>query len=409
MLVDVQVPVQGLTITEATLVRWVKQPGETVDVGEPLFEIETDKAVQEIESPASGVLLSHGAAEGDVVKLGAAIGVIGTEPGDSLPAATDTPRPPIPGEPHSATALIPPGLGAGGLKADEARPAVERLLVSPRARRAAERLGVDLATVRPSGARGGHIREHDVVESAASARAAQPARQPASPEIRPLTRARRFTAERTSASFRDAPHFYLSREVLAERMEALRADLASDPSACGGTRVSLTDLLVKALALGLRDCPKLNAQWRDGQVIPLPSIDIALAVGTPDGLYVPVIRSADALPVCRLAQYRADLVDRARRGDLRAGEMEGGSFTLTNLGRRGVDEFHAVINPPQSGILATGCVDTRPFVVGGQLGAYRTIVLTLSIDHRVVDGAEASELLERIAHRIERPGLLAVE
>ncbi len=403
MLVDVQAPVQGLTITEATLVRWMKEPGERVEAGEPLFEMETDKAAQEIESPATGTLLNHGAAAGEVVKLGAVIGYIGTEPGATLPDGAGTGT-----EAHPTTAGAETGTGAPPAQAS----ASQRLMVSPRARRAAERLGVDLAAVRPTGGRGRHVRERDVLAAAQQ----KPVRVVPAPVPPPptagkpltLTRARRVTAERTAASFHDAPHFYLTREVLAERLVALREDLASEPAKSGGVRVTLTDLLVKALALAIHDCPYMNVQWHDGQVLPLASIDIGLATGTPSGLYVPVIRSADGLTIAQLAGQRADLVDRARRGALLPDEMAGGSFTLTNLGRQPVDQFQAVINPPQSGILATGTVEKRPFVVDGQLGAYHTVVLTASLDHRVVDGAEAAEFLARIVHYIERPGLLLI-
>lgn len=402
MLVDVQVPVQGLTVTEATLVRWLKQPGESVSAGEPLFEIETDKAVQEIESPATGTLLSHGAAVGDVVNLGAAIGAIGTDSDDRQPA------------PESVSAAESATIPVAGIKHDQpsevqhyaAASQPERRMVSPRARRAADRLGVDLATVTPSGARS-HIRERDVVAAARLRVEQAPLRKVAGEQV-PMSRARRITAERTASSFHDAPHYYISREVLAERLVDLREDLISDPDAFSGVRVSLTDLLVRALALAIRDCPFMNVQWQEDGIIRLAEIDIGLATGTPSGLYVPVIRSADGRSIPELARIRTDLVELARRGDLRSEEMAGGSMTLTNLGQYGVDQFQAVINPPQSAILATSAVKTRPFVVEETLGAHRTIILTLSVDHRVVDGTEAAEFLGRIVHRIERPGLLLV-
>jgi pyruvate dehydrogenase E2 component (dihydrolipoamide acetyltransferase) len=395
MIVDVQVPVQGLTIAEATLIGWTKNVGDTVTKGEPLFVIETDKASQEIECPATGTLLVCTASEGDVVKLGAVIGVIGTEAGDVAPPAEsrDAARPVGP---------VGPARPVGPSEAEPARPTVQ---FSPRARRAAERLGVDISTVTPGGGRGRHVRERDVIEAAAGRETVRPA--PAG-ETRATSRIRRATAERTAASFRDTPHFYLSREADAERLVALREELVSDPSTCGGVRITVTDMLVRALALAMRSSPSTNAQWCEGRIIELHSIDIGIATDTPDGLVVPVIACADRLTLCEIAARRKDLTDRAKAGRFMADELTGGSFTLSNLGLLDVDQFQAVINPPQSGILSAGTIRPRPFVVGEQLTVRRTVVLTLLMDHRVIDGAEAARFLQRIVQLIERPALLLV-
>jgi len=402
MIVDVQVPVQGLTVHEATLIGWMKNVGDAVTEGEPLFEIETDKAAQEIECPATGTLLARTAAEGDVVRLGAVIGAIGTEAGDVLPERQAARQAVVQGRSDRSERSV----GSAPYN-PLARREPAPFHVSPRARRAAARLGVDLATVTPTGGHGRHVRERDVIE-AATRSAQTDQRLPAAPagEIREMSRIRRVTAERTAASFRDTPHFYLSREADAERLMALREDIVADPSACGGVRVTVTDLLVRALALAMRSCPATNVQWCDGRIVALPSIDIGIATDTADGLVVPVIREADRLTLCEIAVRRKDLTERARSGRFTADEVTGGSFTLSNLGLLDVDQFEAVINPPQSGILSAGTIRRRPFVVGEQLTARRTAVLTLSMDHRVIDGAESARFLQRIVQLVERPVLL---
>jgi pyruvate dehydrogenase E2 component (dihydrolipoamide acetyltransferase) len=426
MIVDVAMPVQGLTITEATLAGWLKQPGDPVEKGEALFEFETDKAVMEVESPASGVLLAHLAREGEVVPLGQVVAKLGTEAGDrwetpAQPASSHdghaagtsaTPGAPVAKSSGGRTPSVPSTSSAddtaGPVRSD--RRTGNGAKASPRARRAAERLGIDLALVQATGRGGAHVRERDVLR-AAEQRPAAPARPSAPPRVMPLSPqpvspTRRVIAERTAASFRDIPHFYLRREVTAERLVSFREELVADLEALASVRLTITDLFVKALALSLRAFPAVNAQWIDGGIAPLSSVDVGLAVETPNGLLVPVIRGADTLSLCQLAAQRQELVQRARDGKAQPADFAGGSFTLTNLGALGVDQFDAIINPPQSGILAVGAIKRRPFVVGEELMACKTVFLTLSMDHRVVDGAEAARFLERLVHFVERPALL---
>jgi len=372
VIVDVEVPNQGLTITEATLLRWLKQPGERVEKGAALFEIETDKAVQAVESPEAGYLLLQLAKEGDVVPLGRVVAKLGTDASDRAPAE----------ERQAAPALVTKPATSTAARAKESFDPAPRgkVQASPRARRAAKRLGLDLSRVDATGARGRHIRESDVLKAAES-------RAPAS-------RIRQITAERAAASFRDAPHFYLTREASAESLMRAKEGLKN---------VTVTDLLVKALALSLRAFPALNVQWRDGRALPLSRIDIGIAVETPQGLVVPVVRSADELPLLEMAKAREALVERARGGRSKPEDLAGGSFTLTNLGGLGVDQFQAVINPPQSGILAAGAIKPRPFAAGGTLLVQKTIFLTLSLDHRVVDGAEGARFLASLVEKLEGP------
>jgi len=427
MIVDVVMPAQGLTITEATLIKWVKQPGDEVKAGELLFEVETDKAAIEVESEVSGRLLLCIAAEGDVVQFGRVIAKIGTEASDTLeaaapPAAAPTSEPPKaeaqpePPKPQSNGSLMHMQIAA---IAESARP-----VASPRAKRAAEKLGVDLLLVQATGRRGKHIRERDVLLAAEH----KPTQQAALPEsglsqwqtvpftpptsagvgtgASPLSRLRRITAQRTAASFRDVPHFYLSREISAERLLAFRAEIVNDIEKHTGVRITATDLLLRALAAALQATPAVNAQWNNDNITPLSSIDVGLAVDTPEGLIVPMIRAADTLSLAGIARRRTELVERARNGQSRPEDLTGGSFTLSNLGAGGVDQFDAIINTPQSGILSAGSIKPRPYVVDGALAAVNTLHLTVSIDHRVVDGAEAARFLSRIADYLENPILL---
>ena len=416
MIVDVVMPAQGLTITEATLIRWVKQPGEEVKAGELLFEVETDKAAIEVESEVSGRLLQCVAAEGDVVPFGRVIAKIGTEASDTLEAAAPAPPEPpgmAPEEPKKPLAN-----GSAPHLSIAAASQLDRPVASPRAKRAAEQLGVDLMLVQATGRRGKHIRERDVIL------AAQNKPLPTLPEEAPpqwqtvalpapttagaatLSRLRRITAQRTAASFRDVPHFYLSREISAERLLAFRAEIVGDIEKHTGVRITATDLLLRALVAALQATPGVNAQWNGEGITPLTSIDVGLAVDTPDGLIVPVIHAADTLSLGGIARRRSELVERARSGQSRPEDLTGGSFTLSNLGAGGVDQFDAIINAPQSGILSAGSIKPRPYVIDGGLAAVNTLHLTVSIDHRVVDGAEAARFLSRIADYLENPILL---
>ncbi len=397
MIVDVEVPNQGLTITEATLLLWLKQPGDAVVKGDILFEIETDKATQEIESPISGTLLQVLAQAGDVVPLGQIVAKIGTEAGDEVGAgeARDDSR----DESDIRNARDRGESAAPNVVVEQAKD-IEggRRMVSPRARRAARRLGVDLTSVQPTGAHGRHVRERDVLLAAEENAGASAARVSG--------RYRAKTAEQTALSFRDTPHFYLTREVRADRLAALRADMVRDTEAETGVRISITDFLLKALALALRAFPSVNSQRRNDTVALLSAVNIGLAVDTAEGLAAPILQSVDTQSLTAIARARIEAARRAAEGTLRNSDIVGGSFTLTNLGPLGVDQFDAIIVPPQSGILAAGAIKMRPHVIDGEVRACNTLFLTLAMDHRVVDGAEAARFLDFLANLIEKPTLL---
>lgn len=403
MAVDLIMPALELAQETGKVLRWFKAPGDAVQKGEPVVEIETDKVVTELEAPASGVLGDVTAREGDVVPVGRAIARIVEAPG-------------------GAGAGPDRGMAAGADGAGARLPAA-----SPKARRLAAEHGVDLAALAGSGP-GGAVLAADVTAGAERGHAA--AREPAtaaaptsrstagvpgpSPVAPPPSARRgaiaaagaetpgtvwRIMAERMTASWTTAPHFYLVREVDATRLGAWR-ERAGRPL---GARVTYTDLLVKLAAAALVRHPAANTSWKDGTLLRHAEVNIGLAVAVDDGLVVPVLHRADTLGVAEIAARREDLVARAQAGKLRPADIQGGVFTISNLGVYGVDAFSAIVNPPQAAILAVGRIAERVVAMAGQPAVRPTMVLTLSCDHRALDGARAAQFLSTLADLIEEP------
>lgn len=405
MPVEITVPRLGWSMVEGTFLGWLKQEGETVRPGEPLFTLEGEKATQDIEAADPGILrLPPGAPHpGDLVQVGQVIGLL-LAPDDGQPApATSRDASPIAPAAAAAAATVP--LPAPAIPAPPAAPA------SPRARRRAAELGVDLAGL-DGGGTSGRITEADVLRAARRPPAAAPAPAapgaPAAPAAPVVTSTmRRLIAQRTAASFATIPHFYLRAEADATNLVRLREDLLPALEEATGLRVTLGDLLLRAQALALRDCPAANCVWADDALQPLAGLDVGLVVGLPDGLVIPVMRAAGAADLPSLVRQRAALVAAARAGRLEAGQMLGGATSLSNLGHSAVDEFAAVIAPGQSSMLAVGRARPRPFAYEGRLALRTTLKLCLSVDHRVLDGTPAAEFLGRIVERIENPVELA--
>ncbi len=441
---DVIMPALGMAQQTGQLVRWLKAEGDAVNAGDVIAEIQTDKATEELEARVSGVLTDFMAHAGDDVPVGSVIARI-LAPGEvaSAPAGA----PPAPGDAHA-----PATGGASAPAIPNAGPAPE---ASPLAARIASEHGVDLRDVPASGAR---IQKSDVLSylearngHAAAAPAVAPdlaARlQPASPKARRIARERgvdlrlvtgsgperavltadvlavasattapvaaglatslspvwRIMAERTTQSWREIPHFFLLREVNASRLIAWRERLKQRQE--GG--VTYTDLLVKVVAETLLAHLRLNASWRDGGVVTNPEINIGLAVATNDGLVVPVIHGADRLSAQEIAARRAELVKRAQAGKQRTDDLAGATFTISNLGMYGVDAFNAIIPAPQAAILAVGRIVERVVPLNGAPAIQPVMALSLSCDHRVVDGARGAQFLGALAELIEEPlGLL---
>jgi pyruvate dehydrogenase E2 component (dihydrolipoamide acetyltransferase) len=414
------------------VLRWLKAPGDAVEKGEPIVEIETDKVTVEVEAPAAGILGDLTAREGDVVPVGQVIARVFL-PGEagSTAAATPGPRPaaartePVPAaavraSPLAPTVAEPHGVDLAGVKtsggrnekadvlahvqSQEADRAPARLVAaSPKARRLAAERGLDVGALRGSGP-GGAVLASDV--PAAAVRAVEPPAAPAAPRIAGpgVGTVWRVMAERMTASWTTAPHFYLVREVDASRLVAWRERV----TAPAGARITYTDLLVRLVAAALSRHPSVNAAWKDGAIAPAPDISIGLAVAIDAGLVVPVIHRADTLSLAEIAARREDAVSRAQAGRLRPADIQGGGFTISNLGMFGVDAFSAIVNPPQAAILAVGRIADRVVAVNGQPAVRPTMVLTLSCDHRALDGARGAQFLGALADLIEEPLALLV-
>ena len=393
MPVTIAVPRLGWSMDEGTFVGWLKKDGASVKAGEPLFTLEGDKASQEVEATESGILhIAPGAPKpGETVSVGAVLGYLVGEQESSLPAEM-----PLHAAATTEAKITPPNEAAPTPVPMVARaqagpgPTVSTVAISPRARRLAKELGLDYRGLKGSG-RSGRIREADVLAAAEGARAGG------------ASSMRRAIAQRTAESFSRVPHFYLRTEVDATALLELREHLLPGIGQAAGVRLTLTDLLLRAQGLALRDCPYANAIWQDGQVVRLPGCDVGLVVGLADGLLIPIVRGANTGDLTSLVKKRASLVAAARAGQLTAEAMQGGASSLSNLGNTCVDEFAAVIAPPQSSMLAVGRAALRPWVEDAQLVARTTLKLCLSVDHRVMDSGAAAKFLGRVVEVLEHP------
>jgi len=403
MSIPITVPRLGWSMDEGTFLGWLKQDGDLVQPGEALFTLEGDKAAQEVEATDRGVLRIPADAPkaGSPVSVGTVLGYLADE------AETSPPPPEVPQPETPAPALAPvsheveearrvPEEPVGDNRAATTRAGSVGIAISPRARRRAAELGVDCRGLAGSG-RGGRIVEADVLAAAAAASSsvASPMRQ--------------TIAQRTAESFSRAPHFYLRTEVDATALLELRERLLPELGRAGSVRLTLTDLLLRAQGRALRDCPGVNAIWQQDRSVQFKSCDVGLVVGLEAGLRIPLVRGADRLSLSDLARERAALVAAARAGTLTPESMQGGATSLSNLGNVGVDEFSAVLSPPQSTMLAVGRAAPRPWVKEGQLVVRTTLILCLSADHRVLDGGPAAQFLGRIVEQLEDPTALAAE
>ncbi len=411
MAVELKVPSLGMDMEEANILRWLVEEGTRVEKGEPVLEIDTDKTSFEIEAPAAGIVRDIRGAEGETLPVGATLAYIaapdekipGVSPEESLAEERPAPAPPATPGADARDAVEPSAVAHG-----DGEPRVIR--ASPAARRAAAARGIALESVSGSGPRGrvylSDVLEADVREPAPSAEPSPPpiasgptARDvPASDSRRePLSRVRLLGAQRTARSFGEVPHFYLTRDLAADRLVGLQERLRTkmDPAP------SLTELLALAVARTLVGHPRLNARYADGGLEIRDRVDLGLAVATEDGLVVPVLRGADALPLRELVPAAKDLVRRAREGRLHPEELSGGTFTISNLGMMEIDSFDAIINAPEAAILAVGRVRTVPEWQAEEWVPKRVISGTLSVDHRVADGADGARFLMDLQEALE--------
>ena len=377
MAAELRMPALGMTMEEGRVVAWRVKEGDEVARGQILLDIESEKVAYEMESPADGVV-------GRILVPADGVVPVGTLLVSIL----------APGEVSAAPAR------AGG------EPMEMRRRLSPRARKLAESLGVDLSILVGTGP-DGIIVEEDIRSAAARPAASAPAPAPRQTPfvLRPLTSMRRTIADRMAESARSAPHFFLAVEVDGSAFLGYRASHGSRLEAETGIKLTLTDLLLHVTARTLVAHRSLNASYTPEGVREWEEVNLGLAVAVDDGLVVPVVRGADRRPLGELMTARADLVGRARSRALRRDDLQGGTFTLSNLGAFGIDFFTSILNPSQAGILSVGTLSERPAVVGGAVVARPTMLIGLTIDHRVTDGAAGSRFLAELRARIEAAAL----
>jgi pyruvate dehydrogenase E2 component (dihydrolipoamide acetyltransferase) len=447
MAASVVMPALEMTQESGRLVAWLKRDGESVNKGEPIMEIETDKVTIEIEAPASGILGGVLIKENDVVPVGQTIAWI-LAPGEKVPTSS-----PLDSHSGRASTLAAP---------KEPTPAKNASIeISPVARRIAEENGIDVNAIKSNGRR---IEKADVLAYIDAAPQTKPEpvsahstvsspthfSTPASPKARRLATERgiditslkgtgpdgavlvddmpleaapvssssssletpstiwRVMAERMTASWTTVPHFYLIREVDATQLIEWRTSIISKVEKQSGVKPTYTDLLVKLIGFTLREHPRVNASWLDGKILINNDINVGLAVAIDDGLIVPVIRKADSASISEIAVQRKNLIERAQNRKLRPADISDGTFTLSNLGMYNVDTFNAIVNAPQAAILAVGRIAARVIAVNGEPAVRSMLTVSLSCDHRVVDGARGAQFLDALANLIENPlGMLS--
>ncbi|HLH82044.1 MAG TPA: dihydrolipoamide acetyltransferase family protein [Trebonia sp.] len=443
-MIEIKMPRLSDTMTEGAISTWHKHPGDPVAVGDVLVEIETDKAVMEFEAYQAGTLSKILAEEGQVVDIGTTIALLDDGSGASEPSAPSAPSP------QGAAAAPPEPSPQGAAAAASSAPSGSRLLASPLVRKIAREKHLDLTGISGTGPGGRIIRADlsgllangapDQAPAAAAASPAAPAApaqapapapdqapapgqapasapaqapQPAADEARrsrsvPVSQVRRVIARRLAASAREIPHFYATAAADAEELMSLRAALNAQLTEAGRPKVSVNDLLIRAAALALREHPEVNVSYDDASTTMLmhDRINVGVAVAAESGLIVPVIRDADTKTVTQIGAEARELIALANERKLTPAQTSGGTFTISNLGMYGVEDFTAIINPPEAAILAVGATAREPAVVGDAIVPRYRLRYTLSCDHRVIDGALAAQFLKTLTGLIEHPWMI---
>jgi pyruvate dehydrogenase E2 component (dihydrolipoamide acetyltransferase) len=398
MATEIKLPRLGQGMESGTIVKWLKSEGDKVEKGEPLYELDTDKVTQEVEADASGVLLKIAVAEGEV-EVGKTIAVIG-EQGETAEVTQDEEPP------REAKRKRPePSEQVTQIKEPAASSTTNgRVKASPLARRIARDRGIDLRAVAGTGPEGRVVAED--VERAAASTAPMPAAAPSLPledvEVEQLSSMRKTIARRLTEAWQ-APVFQLGITVDMGRALELRERLVEVHR--DGVKPTISDLLTKVCAAALMRHRPVNALYKGDAIELHPTANVGIAVAIPKGLVVPVIRSCERKTIAEIAAARADLVERARAGKLQQADLDGGTFTISNLGMFGIERFIAVLNPPQAAILAVGSTEEKPVVVDGQVVVRPRLELTLTCDHRAIDGATGAQFLGDVKAFLEEPGL----
>ena len=410
---EVKLPRLGQGMESGTIVKWLKAEGDRVEKGEPLYELDTDKVTQEVEAEASGVLLKIAVAEGEA-DVGTTIAVIG-EQGEEVPELGNGGALQSAEKPAEAPAREPERAeGRAASAADqvtEVREPVQtdgagaRIKASPLARRIARERGIELGSLKGTGPEGRVVAE-DVERAAAGAPAVPVGGQtPAvagTVERVPLTSVRRTIARRLTEAWQ-IPVFQLVASADMSRVNGLLERLREDDA---GPRVTVTDVLTKACAAALMRHREVNAQWSDDAILLFPTANIGIAVAAPQGLVVPVIKNAERLHLAEIAAARSDVVTRARENKLRQEDLDGGTFTISNLGMYRVERFTAVLNPPQAAIVAVGAIEDAVVPIADEVVVRPLMTLSATFDHRTVDGAPAANFLQTLKELLEEPGLM---
>ena len=392
MAISVVMPALEMAQENGKLLAWRKKEGERVIKGEPLLEIETDKAVVEVEAPGDGILAGITADVGAVIPVGQTIAWL-VAPGEKPPAmaVTAAPAARASSSPERASA-------AAAVRATEQR--VEAApQMSPKARRLAKELGVDIGKILGTGP-DGTITSEDVRSFADGRGAAAPA------GLQPLSQVARLMAERTTQSWTSVPHFFLVRYVDCGELIAAQKRISQEMEKSQGAAPTITDLLIALLAKVLAKHPRMNSSWTGEGIRSNREIHVSVAMAVKDGVVGAVIHKANTAKIAEISALRRELTERARAGRLRPADITGGTFTLSNLGMYKVDAFSAIITPPQAAILAVGSISDRVVPVEGKPGMRPMMTMTLSSDHRVVGGAQAAEFLSDLANAIREPGKL---
>ncbi len=421
MAFDILMPALSPTMTEGKLLRWLKKEGDTISAGQVIAEIETDKATMEVEAVDEGILGKIFVPEGtEGVAVNTPIAVL-IEEGEAVPDQAGTPKATTPQKPAEAAPAAPKAAAAPSSQKAAPVPAAQsagtptgRIIASPLAKRIAKEVSIDLTDLKGSGPNGRIVKRD--VEAAKTKGPAKPvtatatATVPAEAEIVPMSSMRKVIARRLTEAKTTIPHFYVSVDVQLDALLSLRHQLnaASPAEGDDAFKLSVNDMLIKAAAITLRRVPGLNVSYAPDAVVHYPSVDISIAVSIPDGLITPIIRNVDKKSLREISNEMKDLVARARVGKLKPEEFQGGSFSISNMGMYGISAFSAIINPPQAGILAVAAGEKRPVVKGDSLAIGTVMTATISVDHRVIDGALAAQWMSVFRSVVESPISLVV-
>jgi len=434
MSINILMPALSPTMTEGKLAKWHVKVGDAVKSGQVICEIETDKATMEVEAVDEGKVGQLVVAEGaEGVKVNAVIAILLEEGETAVPAGAAAPPPPPPPQQAAAPAPQPMPAATATLASPPPKPAAaapqpaaassgQRIFASPLAKRIAADKGINLASLKGSGPNGRIVKAD--VEGAkpgaapAPAPAAAPTAAPTAPPPQPIftapgdkrvphTAVRKVIARRMLESKQTVPHFYLTVDLEIDALLAARQAI-NDVARKMGAKVSVNDMVIKACAKALRDHPECNASWTEEEMIQYGAVDISVAVATDRGLITPIVRNADMKGVAQISIEMKDLAGRAKEGKLKLNEFQGGSFTISNLGMFGIQNFSVIINPPQAMILAVGVGEERVVARKGQMVIRNMMSCTLAVDHRVVDGAMGAQFLQTLRSYVEQPAAMLV-